>query len=132
MRGGVGFGANAVTTVRKSGIIYLVHQCTISGHLSAHLSAAPIWCSVFLCILKIRRFESRLAKEAKLKETRRDGSRASVAAAILEVSLISKSCSRSLSILNNRKKEPHHMGAADKWADPHGRKPRDSEFACTE
>ena len=24
------------------------------------------------------------------------------------------------------------MGDADKWADPNGRKPRDSKFACTE
>jgi len=62
------------------GISYLVHPCTISGHLHAHLLAAPIWCGLFLWFLKIRRFESSLAKEAKLKETRRDGSRASVAA----------------------------------------------------
>ena len=37
----------AVTTRRKSGITYLMHQCTISGHRSAHLSAAAILCGQF-------------------------------------------------------------------------------------
>ena len=76
--------------------------------------------------------DSSLAKEVELKETRVRGSRASVAAAILEVSLISEGWFTSLSILNNRKKEPHHMGDADKWADQNGRKRKDSAFACIE
>ena len=73
------------------------------------------------CFCAISRFEGSSQDLRRKRNLRKLGATARGPQSrlqILEVSLISKSCSIYLSILNNRKKGPHHMGDADKWADP--------------